>query len=278
RHGGDSAYRERLLTGVLYPIRDQVLDMAQLQPGDTLLDVGAGDGLIALSALDRVGPSGHVIFSDISQDLLDRCQEAVAAEGAADRCSFVRASADALTGIADASVDVVTTRSVLIYVKDKAAAFREFSRVLRPGGRVSLFEPINRLMRHLDPHRFLGYNTSSVAEMVRKIRVAVESLQPSDTDPMLDFDERDLLRHAEDAGFPEVRVELQLSVKADREPLPWETLLRMSGNPKQPPLGEVLREVLTEGELAAFTTALKPVVESGNGQERSAYAYLTAIK
>ena len=48
--------------------------------------------------------------------------------------------------MADGSVDVVTTRSVLIYVKDKAAALREFYRVLKPGGRVSLFEPINVLM------------------------------------------------------------------------------------------------------------------------------------
>jgi ubiquinone/menaquinone biosynthesis C-methylase UbiE len=61
------------------------------------------------------------------------------------------ASADSLADIADASVDVVTTRSVLIYVKDKAAALREFYRVVRPGGRISIHEPINVLMH--DPDR-----------------------------------------------------------------------------------------------------------------------------
>lgn len=53
--------------------------------------------------------------------------------------SFVRVAAEDLSTIADA---VVTTRSVLIYVDDKAAAFRAFHRVLKAGGRLSIFEPI----------------------------------------------------------------------------------------------------------------------------------------
>src|SRR5580698_6868536 len=122
RHGGDAAAREQLLTGLLYPIRDHVLDQARLRPDDTLLDVGTGDGLIAFGALDRLGPSGHVIFSDISQDLLDHCQAAASAEGLLGQCQFLLAPADDLAGVTEASVDVVTTRSVLIYVKDKAQA------------------------------------------------------------------------------------------------------------------------------------------------------------
>jgi SAM-dependent methyltransferase len=122
RFGGDPAARERALTEFLYPVRDTALDKAKLQPGDTVLDVGTGDGLIAFGALERLSPSGHVIFSDISQDLLDHCRAAAAAEGLLDRCRFVLSSADSLADIADASVDVVTTRSVLIYVKDKAMA------------------------------------------------------------------------------------------------------------------------------------------------------------
>ena len=74
RFGGDPAARERLLTELLYPVRDTVLDQARLRPGDTVLDVGTGDGLIAFGALERLAPSGHVVFSDISQDLLDHCR------------------------------------------------------------------------------------------------------------------------------------------------------------------------------------------------------------
>src|SRR6266487_3245260 len=87
RFGGDAAYREKYLTEVLYPARDTVLDKAHLHPGDSLLDVGAGDGLIAFGALERLGPLGHVIFSDISQDMLDHCRVTATAEGLLDRCS-----------------------------------------------------------------------------------------------------------------------------------------------------------------------------------------------
>jgi len=275
RHGGDAALRQQMLES-LYARRDEILDKAELRPADTLLDVGAGDGLIAFGALDRLGPSGHVIFSDISQDLLDHCRTAAAAGQLLNRCSFVRASADSLAAIADGSVDVVTTRSVLIYVKDKAAALREFYRVLRPGGRVSVFEPINRLMR--DPDRLFGYDTRPVAVLAQKVRAVYESIQPPDSDPMVDFDERDLVRHAENAGFPEIGLDLRLGLKAAKEPCPWETFVRTSVNPLAPPFSEVLAQALSARESAAFTAVLKPLVESGQGQDRTALAYLTAVK
>jgi len=276
RSGGDPAARERLLTELLYPVRDTVLDKAKLQPGDTMLDVGTGDGLIAFGAVERLGPSGHVVFSDISQDLLDHCRAAAAAEGLLDRCRFVVASADSLDGIADASVDVVTTRSVLIYVKDKAAALRAFYRVLRPGGRISVFEPVNVLMR--DPDRLLGYDMTPVKPLAAKLEAFYESIQPPGADPMLDFDERDLVRHAERAGFSDIGLELRVTVKNGKRPVPWDRALRMSGNPLVPPLGEVLDRVLSPQEIAEFTAHVKPLVESGTGRERQALAYLAAAR
>jgi arsenite methyltransferase len=276
RFGGDPAIREQILTGLLYPVRDTVLDRARLQPGDTVLDVGAGDGLIAFGALERLGPSGHVIFADISQDLLDHCRAAATAEGRLDRCGFVVASADSLTGIADCSVDVVTTRSVLIYVKDKAEALREFYRVLRPGGRISVFEPINVLMH--DPDRLLGYDITPVKPLVDKVQALYQSIQPPGEDPMLDFDDRDLLRHAEQAGFAEIDLELRVTVKDRTPPVRWEQALRMSGNPLVPTLGEALDRTLSPEEITQFTAYLKPPVESGAGRQRLAVTYLAAAK
>ena len=278
RFGGDAEAREQVLTQRLYPVRDKVLDKAQLQPGDTLLDVGAGDGLIAFGALERLGPPGRVIFSDISQDLLDHCRKAAETEGLLDRCSFVLAPADHLSDVPTASVDVVTTRSILIYVQDKAAALREFYRVLRPGGRISLAEPINRLMGWDDRSRFYGYDIRPVMALGEKVDAVYESIQPHGKDPMADFDERDLVRHAEDAGFPAIDLELRVTVKNAKEPMPWERFLRISGNPLIPPFGEAMDRALSPGEITEFTAHLKPLVESGVGQERLVMAYLKAMK
>jgi ubiquinone/menaquinone biosynthesis C-methylase UbiE len=278
RFGGDAAAREKDLTGFLYPVRDKVLDRARLEPGQTQLDVGTGDGLIAFGALERLGPSGRVIFSDISQDLLDHCRAAAGAEGLLDQCRFVLAPAEQLTGVPDASADAVTTRSVLIYVKDKAQAMREFFRVLRPGGRASLFEPVNVLMSPADPDLFLGYDVTPVKPLAARVQALYASIQPPGTDPMVDFDDRDLVRHARDAGFSEVSLELQVSVKNRKDPVPWERFLRMSGNPLVPPFQEVLQQVLSAQEADELASHLKPLVESGTGLERTALAYLTAIK
>ncbi|MBA2642461.1 MAG: methyltransferase domain-containing protein [Actinobacteria bacterium] len=132
--------------------RDSVLENAGLSEGETLLDVGCGEGLIGLGALER--GAGTVLFADISHDLLDVCREVATELNVLERCRFVHAAADDLSALQDGSVDVVTTRSVLIYVADKESALHEFARVLRPGGRISLFEPINRFRsdehRHMD--------------------------------------------------------------------------------------------------------------------------------
>ncbi len=278
RFGGDAATREKDLTEFLYPVRDTVLGKARLAPGETVLDVGTGDGLIAFGALEQLGPAGSVIFSDISRDLLDHCCAVASAEGLLHRCRFVLAPADDLGAVPDASVDVVTTRSVLIYVKDKARAMREFYRVLKPAGRVSLFEPINVLMSLANPDLFLGYDVAPVRTLAARVKALYEPIHPPGADPMVDFDDRDLVRHAQDAGFPRIDLELQVSVESSKKPLPWELFIRRSGNPLVPTLAEAIGQVLSPQEITEFTTHLRPIVESGTGLERRALAYLTAVK
>ena len=95
---------------LLRQIRDALLDKAALKDGQVLLDVGAGDGLIAFGALDKLGPSGRVILADISRPMLDHARDAAEKMGVSDRCEFIEASAENVSAIASESIDVVTTR------------------------------------------------------------------------------------------------------------------------------------------------------------------------
>jgi arsenite methyltransferase len=129
-----------------------------------------------------------------------------------------------------------------------------------------------------DPDRFFGYNVTPIRDLAAKIETLYECIQPHGRDPMGDFDERDLVRQAEQAGFPEVDLELRVSVKNARRPMTWEGFLRMSGNPLIPAFGEAIDRTLSPQEADVFARHLRPLVESGNGVERMAMAYLTAAK
>jgi len=285
RFGGDPGQREKYL-GILIPWRDRLLENAAVKPGETLLDVGAGDGLIAFGALDLVGEDGRIIFSDISQDLLDHARSLAGEMGVADRCEFLLAPADDLSVLDGASVDIVATRSVLIYVEDKRRAFEEFFRVLKPGGRISLFESINRFNTvawSAESGTYLGYDVLPIQDLAVRVQAIYKRIRPRDTDPMLNFDERDLLAHAEEAGFEEIHLEYQADItRGNRhfsgEGPDWELLLKGSGNPKIPTLEEAMNEALTPKELERFTTHLRPLVERNESKGMSAIAYLWAVK
>ena len=274
RFGGDSEVRSEVLAK-LAETRDRVLDRAELREGETLLDVGCGEGLIGFGALER--GAGSVIFSDISTDLLDFCHAAAAELEVLDRCRFVEASADDLGSIEGECVDVVTTRSVLIYVDAKAAAFGEFARVLRPGGRISLWEPINRFGSEERRQSFGGVPVDGIDEIVAKLWAVYEAIQPPGSDPMLDFDERDLLRLAETAGFFPIRLTLDARIEA-MERRSWDTLLDTAWNPNVPTLRESMDEVLTPDERDRLTQELRPRIEAGEGEWRMALAHLTGTR
>ncbi|HEX6109813.1 MAG TPA: methyltransferase domain-containing protein [Ktedonobacteraceae bacterium] len=285
RFGGDPQHGQAMLEE-LSAWRDRILAHATITPGETVLDVGCGDGLIAFGALDRVGEEGLVIFSDISQDLLDHCRSLAQQLQVLDRCRFVRAPADDLAAIAPGSVDVVTTRSVLIYVQAKQQALHEFYRVLKPGGRLSIFEPINRFCFPEPPKMFLGYDVTPIEEIAGKVRAVFERIHSPESSPLLNFDERDLLTFAERAGFAEIHLELQATIKQPKlldsydetSRSKWETLLKSSGNPLNPTLEEAMAQALSPQEAEQFTAYLRPLVETMQGYERQAVVYLWAVK
>ncbi|MGI8649381.1 MAG: class I SAM-dependent methyltransferase [Rubrobacter sp.] len=228
-----------------------------------------------------MGGGGAVVFADISRNLLDHSRNLAKEMGMLERCRFVEAPANDLPAFKDESVDAVTTRSVLIYVKEKRRAFQKFHRVLKPGGRLSIFEPINNFRDSLDPDRFLGYNTNMVADLASKLTALYRRIQPPKTDPMLDFDERDLFEYAERAGFNEVRLTFEANIETGTslgEPPRWEQLVKRSGNPNIPTLEEAMPEALTPDERERFAAHLKPLVEANRARRAEAGAYLRAVK
>jgi arsenite methyltransferase len=108
--------------------------MADLRPGERVLDLGSGAGLDAFRAAQAVGPGGRVIGVDMTPAMLER---AVAAAGAlgVEQVEFREGRIEALP-IDDASIDVVLSNCVINLSVDKAAVFREIERVLVPGGRM----------------------------------------------------------------------------------------------------------------------------------------------
>lgn len=113
-----------------------LLEAAQLQPGEKVLDLAAGPGLLARDAARRVLPDGWVLASDIAENMLAEGCRRAAAEGLPD---LLAAACDAEhLSLADASVDVALIGLGLFIFPDPARALAEVHRVLRPGGRLAL--------------------------------------------------------------------------------------------------------------------------------------------
>ena len=266
RDGGDAGVRAGHAPA-LAAYRDGVLERARIAAGDTVLDVGTGTGLIGFGALDRVGPDGRVMFSDVSADLLEECRRIAAGD---ERCEFVVGGADDLSAVPDASVDVVTTRSVLIYVDRKAAAFAEMRRVLRPGGRLSLFEPINRFAAG---ERLFGLDLTPVAEPAAKVLAAYPL-----TEAMAGFDERDLLRLAREAGFRDIVMDHRAEVDVSGPPIgDWRALRNTAPNPLAPTYAEAMEAVLTPDERCRLEAYLEEMAQAPT-RRTSATVYLAAIR
>jgi SAM-dependent methyltransferase len=135
RYGWDkaAAYYERFWARQLQPAQARLLDMAALQPGERVLDVACGTGLVTFPAAVAVGPDGSILATDISEAMVARVREDAAARGAA-HVTAARMDAERLD-VPDAAVDVALCSLGLMYAPDAVAALGEMRRALRPGGR-----------------------------------------------------------------------------------------------------------------------------------------------
>ena len=172
------------------PCARNLIQVADLKPGERVLDVGCGTGIVAREVAERLGGSGTVTGLDLSPNML------AVARAAANRAGFViewrQGNAEQLP-FAQSTFDLVLCQFALMFVSDKAAALAEMRRVLTENGRVLV-----SVWQRLDRHPF--YQT--LHEIIQE-RIGVSALQ----DIFALGSANDLRALAVDAGFRRVEIE-----------------------------------------------------------------------
>ncbi len=137
RYGWDlaAADYEALWQRQLAPAQDALLAAAALSPGERVLDVACGTGLVSVAAAQAVGLRGQVLGVDIAEQMVMAARRRAAAQAQA---RFMRADGEVLDGLPAAGFDAALCALGLMYMPHPELALREMARVLRPGGRVAL--------------------------------------------------------------------------------------------------------------------------------------------
>jgi ubiquinone/menaquinone biosynthesis C-methylase UbiE len=232
-------YERNLVPIVFAPWADELVATAALRPGDRVLDVACGTGIVARIAARKLGGTGSVAGLDASLPMITVARVAATAEGI--DVDWREASAVALP-FPEASFDVVFCQSGLQFFPDRPASLREMHRVLKPAGRLilSVWGPIERsrgfavaadaLARHIGPEAALPITSGAFG--------------------LSDADELRAL--VTDANFKDITV--RAAIKTLRYPSPVEFILRhITGSP----LGNAVEQA---GESAR--TAMLAEIES----------------
>jgi SAM-dependent methyltransferase len=167
-HGtGAEIYERGLVPAIFAPWAATLIEQAALQPGERVLDVACGTGVVARQAAQHVGATGKVVGLDLHADMLAVARSLPELPGAS--IEWQAGNALALP-FSDETFDVVLSQQGLQFFSDRPAALREMHRVLLPGGRVvlSVWGPLDRSPGHAALVRALERSLDTAAASVMR--------------------------------------------------------------------------------------------------------------
>ena len=166
--------------------------LAQLQPGETVLDLGSGGGIDVLLSAKRVGPAGTAYGLDMTDEMLALAEQNRRASGLAN-VRFLKGDIESIP-LPDESVDVIVSNCVINLSGDKDRVLKEAFRVLRPGGRFAVSDVV------------------ALGEMPAAVRKSMELWTGCVAGALSDVEYTDKLRHA---GFANVEIEVTREYSID---------------------------------------------------------------
>ncbi len=177
--------------------------LAQIRPGQRVLDLAGGTGDLAARIVPRVGPEGEVVLADINEAMLAVGRERLTDMGLVGNVRYVQANAEALP-FPDDHFDRVTIAFGLRNVTDKDAALRSMYRVLKPGGELLVLEFSKPRLPGLRPLYDL-YSFTALPVMGRLVAGDADSYRYLAESIRVHPDQDTLLAMMESAGFERCR-------------------------------------------------------------------------
>lgn len=140
RSGNATAYVDFLdrFASQFHEMIDMGIDLLELSPGDSVLDVGCGPGAVLPTLAARVGPQGHSVGIDLSVELVEEARRRLDHTDLPIKADLGDAQS---LDFDDATFDAARADRVLVFCPDPRAAVIEMARVVRPGGRIVVTEP-----------------------------------------------------------------------------------------------------------------------------------------
>ncbi len=175
--------------------------LAELEPGETVLDLGSGGGIDVLLSARRVGPTGKAYGLDMTDEMLALARENQRKAGV-DNAEFLKGEIEAIP-LPDDSVDVIISNCVINLSADKDRVFAEALRVLRPGGRLAVSDVVVRgevpsqIRRSIE--LWIGCVAGALEEEEYRARLAKAGFEAIDLEPTRIYrveDARELLAGA----------------------------------------------------------------------------------